>query len=161
MNKLLLIFSLIFLSNTCNSQQEQQQQQIQTININTKDSHPIEWEIYFENDQIKVEYKFSECDPEMGYNTELVLLKCTNLTPNKLSLNWHEILYYDKICKTCDFPEEYLYSVDLGPNELLEGNCSIYSKYQLQIFSRFNDVNSSNGVILTSFSLSNLQIIQY
>lgn len=156
MNRLLLLMTMIYLSHHCISQQH-----IETISINAKDSHPTDWEIYLENDQIKIEYKFSECDPEMGYNTEAVLLKCTNFSSNKISLDWHMILYYDKICKTCDFPEEYSYTVDLAPNESLEGTCSIYSKYQLNIFSKFNDINSSNKISLTSFSLSNLQLIQY
>ncbi len=156
MTKLLPLLTMIYLSNHCISQQ-----QFETISINTKELHPTEWVTYLENNQIKIEYKFSECDPEMGYNTENVLLKCTNFSDNKISLDWHMILFYDKVCKTCDFPEEYKYTVDFAPNESLEGTCSIYSKYQLNIFSKFNDVNSSNKISLTSFSLSNLQLIQY
>ena len=53
MNRLLLLLTMIYLSNNCISQQ-----QISTEPINLIDQYSVNWMTYFENDQVKIEYKF-------------------------------------------------------------------------------------------------------
>jgi hypothetical protein len=133
------------------------QQIIQTDTISTSLNNSTDWQVYFQNDQFKIEYKFSDCDPEMGYNNESVLLKISNLTENKISLEWHMMTFYNSKCNSCLYPEEYTFQFSLAPSEIQEGTCSIYSKPHLKIFSKFNDENHSKGQSLTNFKLSNLK----
>jgi hypothetical protein len=134
------------------------QQQLPTDTINLIDNHSTTWRTYFENDQVKIEYKFSECDPEMGYDFEQVILRFVNKSTKKMDIDWHIHLYYDKKCLTCNYPDEYARTIQLLPNETLEGNCDRETINELKLFSKFIDVNYSKGAILTSFQLASLNI---
>lgn len=133
-----------------------------TINCNTDDPNNQDWTEYFSNDQLTIQYKFVECDPEMGFDKEQVLLKMTNHTADELKLDWHLLLSYNQDCKTCDFPEEYTYHVFLKPNESKAGDCSIYSEaFEFKMFSRFLDDRAKQKDVLTSFTLSDFVITTY
>ena len=149
-----LLFILILLS-TCRLSA---QSQLPTDTINLIDNHSTTWRTYFENDQIRIEFISSNCDPEMGYDFEQVNFKFINKTSTKLDLNWHIHLYYDKKCLTCNYPDEYARTLQLLPNETLEGNCDRETINELKLFSKFIDVNYSKGAILTSFQLASLNI---
>jgi hypothetical protein len=153
MNRLLLLLTMFYLSNNCISQQ-----QISTEPINVIDQYSVNWMTYFENDQVKIEYKFSECDPEMGYDFEQVNLRFVNKSTKKMVIDWHIHLYYDEKCLTCDYPVEYARTIGLHPNETREGNCDRETINELKLFSKFIDVNYSKGAILTSFQLASLNI---
>ncbi len=153
MNRLLLLLTMIYLSNNCISQQ-----QISTDPINLIDKYSVNWMTYFENEQVKIEYKFSECDPEMGYDFEQVILRFVNKSTKKMDIDWHIHLYYDEKCLTCNYPVEYARTIRLLPNETLEGNCDRETINELKLFSKFIDVNYSKGAILTSFQLASLNI---
>jgi hypothetical protein len=122
------------------------------------DNHIMNWQTYFENNQIKIEYKPTNCDPEMGYDNESIILKFTNLTSEKITITWNSINYYDKKCNSCNFPNEYFNELSIAGNSTVTGDCSIYADKRLKIFSKFTDNNAKNGVKLTSFSLGKLQI---
>lgn len=133
-----------------------------TIVCNTDDANADVWTEYFSNNELTIEYKFVECDPEMGFNKEQVLLKMTNHTADELKLDWHLLLSYNQDCKTCDFPDEYTYHVFLKPNESKEGDCSIYSEaFEFKMFSRFLDNRAKQKDVLTSFTLSDFVITTY
>jgi hypothetical protein len=134
------------------------QNQLPTDTINLIDNHSTTWRTYFENDQVRIEYKSADCDPAMGYDFEQVNLKFINKTSIKLDLNWHIHLYYDKKCLTCNYPMEYARTIRLIGNETLEGDCKRETIDELKLFSKFNDVNYSKGAILTSFQLSSFTI---
>ena len=149
-----LLFILILLS-TCRLSA---QSQLSTDTINLIDNHSTTWRTYFENDQIRIEFISSNCDPSMGYDFEQVNFKFINKTSTKLDLNWHIHLYYDKKCLTYNYPDEYARTIQLLPNETLEGNCDRETINELKLFSKFTDVNYSKGAILTSFQLASLNI---
>jgi hypothetical protein len=149
-----LLFILILLS-TCRLSA---QSQLPTDTINLIDNHSTTWRTYFENDQIRIEFISSNCEPSMGYDFEQVNFKFINKTSTKLDLNWHIHLYYDKKCLTCNYPDEYARTIQLLPNETLEGNCDRETINELKLFSKFIDVNYSKGAILTSFQLASLNI---
>lgn len=146
---LLLILTLTSLSNHFIAQQE-----IPTNTINTRDSHPLEWVSYFENDQIKIEYKFLNCDPSMGYDFEQVIFKFENKTSTKIDIDWHIHLYYNNKCATCDYPIEYSRTLRLIGNESKEGNCDRETIDELKLFSQFTDANYTKGSKLTGFQLA-------
>lgn len=134
------------------------QQVIQTDTINLLNNHSTAWRTYFENDQVLIEYKTTDCDPAMGYDFEQVILRFANKTTTKIDLDWHIHLYYDKKCLTCNYPMEYARTIRLGANESIEGNCNRETIDELKLFSKFNDVNYSAGAKLTAFQLMTLTI---
>ncbi len=134
--------------------------QLNTSFADTKTLQPTEWTEHFSNDDFSIEYKFVACDPEMGYDQESVLFKFTNKTSSHLAVHWHMILHYDSECKTCDYEDEYTFSVDLEPNTEKTSDCSIYAENsQLKLFSRFIDENYTKGEVLTGFQFNGLNWI--
>lgn len=133
------------------------QAQISTNVIDCKSEFSADWELYFFNESFTVEYKVIPCDPEMGYDKEYILLRFTNLTSSKLTLQWHLHAYYNGTCKTCDYPEEYTFVLDMAPLQIMEGDCTLACDHRLKIFKRFNDQNYTKGDVLTAFNFENLK----
>ena len=134
------------------------QQAYTTESINIKNGKPTDWTVYMNQEDFKIEYRFSDCDPPSGLDNESILFKFTNNTPGNIVMSWHLHLSYDEICRTCDFPEEYGYELILGPNEVIEGDCLADGEYRLKIFSKFIDPVYSKGAQLTDFKLANFTV---
>lgn len=133
------------------------QQQISTSTIIVHESRSSEWETYVDETTFSIEYRFVDCDPEMGYDQEMIILRVTNKSEDLISVGWFLQTYYSKDeCRTCDYKDEYYFTLNLNPGEILEGDCSIYSESKLKLFSQFNDKNYKKGEQLYSFSLANL-----
>lgn len=153
--------SLLFLSLVLGSfgvSAQQPKNIYQTDNIDTKTNHPNTWQSYLENETIRIEYKFADCDPSKGLDNESVLLRITNLSQNKVEISWLHELSYDGVCRTCEYEEEYTYSFALGAGEILEGECEYTSDKRLRIFSKFIDAAYSKGEHLSSFRLGDLTL---
>ena len=129
------------------------------VEVDRGGQNPTDWVIYLDNEEFVIQYKFIQCDPRIGYDNESVLLKFKNKTSQTLNIAWNIDLYYDGVCKTCDFPDEYHNALQLNPMEEKEGNCDIYSDSKLKMFSKFVDQNYTKGLKLTSFKLSKLNLI--
>ena len=129
------------------------------IEADRNEQNPIDWLTYYDNEEFVIEYKFVECDPSIGYDNESILLKFNNKTSQTITISWNKNLYYDGVCKTCDYPDEYHYELQLQPMVEVEGNCDIYSDSKLKIFSKFVDQNYTKGLKLTAFELSKLNLI--
>ena len=41
-------------------------------------SNPVDWETYFENDSIKIEFAYQNCEYIEQFNSEFVIFKTTN-----------------------------------------------------------------------------------
>ena len=150
--KYLISIPLIFLCISVNAQS------YQSDSSSIKDGYPTNWTTYISNENFEIEYRAVECDPSMGYDKEMILLRIRNRTNANLQFDWHMILSYGGVCKTCDFFDEYHYSVVVTSDSFSEGNCEIDSEYQLKIFSKFIDENYSLGDRLNSFELRNLTV---
>lgn len=134
-------------------------QQVYSLeSINIKSGTPSEWVSYMDHLDFKIEYKFSDCDPPSGLDNESVLFRFTNKTHQSIALSWHLLLSYDEVCRTCDYPHEYGYELNLGPDEVLEGDCSTEGNYRLKVFSKFIDPIYTKGAQLTDFKLSNFTV---
>jgi hypothetical protein len=142
------LFSGIFLSAYSQSSSSKQ-------NI---DLSAHEWIQLIAENGLTVEYKFNECTPSIGYKKENAFLKFTNTSASVLTISWHAHLYYNGVCKTCSYPEEYSYSLTLQPGESLEGDCSENYDNRVIIFSRYLDERYTGGSSLTDFKLSNLSV---
>lgn len=159
MNRIILLLFVVVTGTIC----AQQSTNLITPSVNCKTADKSgQWVEYFSNDQLTIEYKFVECDPEIGFDKEQVLLKMTNHTADELKLDWHVLLEYNQECRTCDYPEEYGYHVFLKPNQTKEGDCSIHSEaFEFKMFSKFLDDRAREKDVLTSFTLSNFVITAY
>jgi hypothetical protein len=157
MKKYLIALTVLILSTNCFSQEENS-----TNLIAVPEESSTDWQVYYSNNQITIDYKFENCDPEMGYDQQQVILKVTNHTDSKLEISWHALLYFNDKCRTCDYEDEYTFYVGLAPNETKSGSCSVYSQdFQLKIFSKFTDANATNEKVLSSFDLSNIIIAEH
>lgn len=156
MKKLLLTFAFAIFSFIAFNQQYISTPSIEVLSFRTS-----EWELYVHHDNFKIEFKYVNCDPNMGYDNESVLLRITNLTENKIKLTWVNNNFYDKICNSCNYPDEYFNELILAPNQRLEGGCDINAEKKLKLFSKFNDVNYSKGKQLTSFKLADFTLTTY
>ena len=134
--------------------------QLSTPFVDTETLRPSEWAEHFSNNDFSIDYKFMNCDPEMGYDQESVFIKFTNKTTNHLYISWHMILHYNNECKTCDYEDEYTFTIELAPNTEKTTDCSVYAdNSQLKLFSRFIDENYTNGEALTGFSFETIETI--
>jgi len=129
--------------------------------VDLKITDPTNWTVYFEDNSIKIEYRLSDCDPEIGYDNQSILLRVENKTGQSVELKWHSNLYYDGECKTCDYEYEHISVFNLTANQIVEGDCSLYSDRYLKFFVRFNDADYQKGSVLTGFELGNLTIEQF
>ena len=146
-----IFLSVVFLNNQLIAQ-------ISTEFVNCETENFTEWTEHFSNDNFSIEYKFVDCDPEMGYDQESVFIKFVNKTSSHLSLNWHMILHYNSECRTCDYEDEYTFNIELSPNSEKTCDCSVYTdNSQLKLFSRFIDENYTEGEVLTGFSFDKIE----
>lgn len=127
------------------------------ISCNNKvQANPNNWVSYIDNQDFKIEYRFIDCDPSVGFDHEAVILKIENKTSNTIDFDWIINIHRDNVCKTCDYPIEYARTIRLSPNEVIEGTCDRDTNKQLKIFSRYIDQKYSNGLPLTGFQLFSL-----
>ena len=120
------------------------------------------WEIYYENTQLKISFHTIECNFDNQFDQELVVFKIENLTSNTLLVQWDSKLWYDESCINCeqDSPE-FRKEIRIESKKTLEGNCSTHNA--LRIFSKFTEnLKDMPGVdkitTLTKFEFKNINI---
>jgi len=135
---------------------------ITLISTTLSASNPTDWETYFENDSIKIEFAYQDCQYTEQFNSEFVIFKTSNFTNQILTIEWEEQLWYDENCINCETDNnENRKQITLLPNLTLEGKCN--ENNSLRIFSKFTlDLDKMPGVdkinALTKFELTNLKI---
>ena len=125
-------------------------------------SNPADWETYFENDSIKIEFAYQNCEYIEQFNSEFVIFKITNYTNKNLTIQWEDQLWYDENCINCETNNaENRKRITILASSSSEGKCNINN--DLRIFSKFTEkledmpgVNKINA--LTKFELTNLKI---
>ena len=101
-------------------------------------SQSNEWTVYYEQDGITISYKTADCDLEMGYDEQRILIKVNNASNKKALIIWQYEQFYDEVCATCDDPNgEYRKEFCLEPGKVVEGKCSVYDNSGLTIFSQW------------------------
>jgi hypothetical protein len=133
-------------------------QQYSTDLVSVSEPHVSGWETYVSNENFKIEYKFVDCDPTMGYDFETVILRITNETNQKTEFSWHIDIHREGTCRTCAYEAEYRRTIVVGGNEVIEGDCVRNSNIQLKVFSQFIDADYTDGDKLSGFQLSDLSI---
>jgi|TARA_B110000483_G_scaffold56354_1_gene70520 hypothetical protein len=125
-------------------------------------SNPADWDTYFENNSIKIEFAYQNCEYIEQFNSEYVIFKITNYTNKNLTIQWEDQLWYDENCINCETNNaENRKQITILASSSSEGKCNINNN--LRIFSKFTSkledmpgVNKINA--LTKFELTNLKI---
>ena len=65
-------------------------------------SKPTEWEVHFENDTIKIEYAYQDCDFSSTARQEMVVLKFTNLISQNILLSYKSDIWHNNVCVNCE-----------------------------------------------------------
>jgi len=135
---------------------------ITLISTTLSASNPADWETYFENDSIKIEFTYQNCEYIEQFNSEYVIFRITNHTNNNLTIQWEGQLWYDENCINCETNNsENRRQIIILATTSSEGKCNINN--DLRIFSKFTSkledmpgINKINA--LTKFELTNLKI---
>tara|TARA_B100000953_G_scaffold289793_1_gene274163 strand:+ start:264 stop:716 length:453 start_codon:yes stop_codon:yes gene_type:complete len=120
------------------------------------------WEVYYENTQLKISFCQIQCDFNDQFDQEFVVFKIENLTSNTLLVQWDSKIWYDESCINCeqDSPE-FRKEIRVESKKIIEGNCSEHNA--LRIFSKFTEnLEDMPGVdkitTLTKFEFKNINI---
>ena len=125
--------------------------------VNTVFSQSDNWEEYYSDNQIKIEYNYMICDFSSTASQELIVFRFTNLNENNITLNYETQLWYDgKEINTEHNSDEFRKTINLENNEIITTNCENQWK-EYSIFSAFvhNETNE-RYVSLTKFELINI-----
>lgn len=116
-------------------------------------SHISGWQTYKSTPQVDVMYKMEQCHDEVNsIHREYVILKFVNKTNNKIKLTWNMERYDATGCGTCG-NDEYKYSLELDPNQTVEGNCATQDN-KTTVFVKHLDL--PNYSTFTKFELGGL-----
>ena len=122
--------------------------------------NPNEWISYFENDTIKIEYTYQNCDFSSTAKQEVIVFKFTNLISQNILLSYKAEIWHNNICTNCkQESEESRYTIQIASNEKITTTCNNEWK-SFAIFSAFitNDQQQKRYVSLTKFELQDITI---
>ena len=117
------------------------------------------WELYYSDNEIKIEYNYMICDFSSTASQEIVVFRFTNLSENNIILNYETQIWYDgKEINTEQNLDEFRKTINLENNEIITTNCeNQWKKYA--IFSAFvHNETSERYVSLTKFELKEITI---
>jgi len=123
-------------------------------------SNPVDWETYFQNDTVKIEYAYQICDFSSTANQEVVIFKFSNLSNQTINLSYSTELWNNDKCLNCNHEtQEYQKSLTLSNNEIITTNCNNEWK-NFFIFSAFitNDIEAKRYETITKFELTEINI---
>ena len=133
------------------------------INTDLNSATPNNWTSYYSDNEVKIEYQYTDCQFLESFNQEFVIFKITNLTNKQVNVSWNNESWYDKKCINCndDKDGESFNEVSINPNQIVIGDC--YTQNSLRIFSKFSDklenMPGVNKIVkLTKFKLQNINI---
>lgn len=114
------------------------------------------WQTYKSLPEADIFYKVEQCHDEVnGLHREYVLLKFVNKTNEKIKLTWNVERYEGTACNTCG-KSEYTYSLELTPNQTIEGDCVTHDK-KTTVFIRHLDL--PNPKPFSKFELGSLAVV--
>ncbi len=113
--------------------------------------------LLYEDSSVSISYNKVNCYPRIGFDQEVLILTFQNFSEQNIKLSWHSILFYNGVCKTCDYPEEYTFELELKANEILTGNCDDFDQ-RFVVFSKFIDSGYKGNAKLTNIKLENFKI---
>lgn len=142
MKKILLKSSLLLLS---------------ILFVNSSFSQSNNWNLYYSDNAIKIEYNYMVCDFSSTASQEIVVFRFTNLNENKITLNYEtQIWNKEKNINTEQNENEFRKTINLERNQIITTNCENKWK-EYSIFSAFvHNETQEKYVSLTKFELINI-----
>ena len=132
-------------------------QKADILNSIKTQNYQVNWSVYLENDDILIEWKYSDCsDPKNGYFPEYILFKITNKTSKKLSVEWDWFYEYAGIVQSSEILDEDHVKMTLEAQEAKEGQCTHSNLNHLRMYVR--NQKAKNPTPLTDFNFNNLTI---
>jgi len=125
--------------------------------VNSLFSQSNNWELYYSDNEIKIEYNYMICDFSSTASQEIVVFRFTNLSENKITLNYETQIWHDgKEINTEQNTDEFRKTINLNNNEIITTNCENKWK-EYSVFSAFvhNETNEKY-ISLTKFELINI-----
>ena len=126
--------------------------------VNSLSSQSNNWQEYYSDEKIKIEYNYMNCEFSSTASQEVVIFRFSNLIESSIVINyetriWHE----DKEINTEQNRDEFRKIIKLKKNEIITINCENKWK-EYCIFSGFvnNDTNEKY-ISLTKFELINIK----
>ena len=122
-------------------------------------SQSNDWELYYSDNEIKIEYNYMICDFSSTASQEIIVFRFTNLKDNKMLLNYEtQIWYDDKEINPEQNSDEFRKTINLDNNEIITTNCENQWK-EYTLFSAFvHNETSERYVSLTKFELQDITI---
>jgi hypothetical protein len=133
---------------------------ITLISTTLSASNPTDWETYFENDSIKIEFAYQNCEFSSTAKQEVVAFRFTNLINQTISLSYKIEMWNNDQCLNCNKEtKEHQKTLTLSNNEIITTNCNGEWK-NLVIFSAFitNDNEEKRYESITKFELIAINI---
>ena len=128
------------------------------FSINLIGSNPDEWNVYFENDTVKIEYTYQVCDFSSTAKQEIIIFKFTNLIHQNISVNYNANIWHNDICISCNQNEESSHTIQIASDETIIFDCKDERKDAV-IFSAFiTNTDSKRYESLTKFELNEITI---
>ena len=125
--------------------------------VNSLFSQSNNWELYYSDNEIKIEYNYIICDFSSTASQEVVVFRFSNLSKNKITINYEtQIWHDDKEINTEQNTDEFRKTINLDNNEIITINCeNIWKEYS--IFSAFiHNETREKYISLTKFELINI-----
>ena len=124
---------------------------------NSTFSQSNDWELYYSDNEIKIEYNYMICDFSSTASQEIVVFRFTNFSENNITLHYETQIWYDgKEINTEQNLDEFRKTINLENNEIITTNCENQWK-GYSIFSAFvHNETSEKYVSLTKFELTNI-----
>ena len=115
------------------------------------------WEEYYSDNKIKIEYNYMICDFSSTASQELIVFRFSNLSGKEIALKYEtKIWYNNKEINTEQNSEEFRKTIRLESNEIITINCHNEWK-EFTIFSAFiHNETSERYATLTQFELTNI-----
>ncbi|MFT4903026.1 MAG: hypothetical protein ACI84S_000731 [Thalassomonas sp.] len=130
------------------------------FSTNSMGENPADWETYFENDSIKIEFAYQNCEFSSTAKQEVVAFRFTNLINQTISLSYKIEMWNNDQCLNCNKEtKEHQKTLTLSSNEIITTNCNSEWK-NLVIFSAFitNDNEEKRYESITKFELTAINI---
>jgi len=125
--------------------------------VNSLFSQSNNWELYYSDNEIKIEYNYIICDFSSTASQEIVVFRFSNLSENKITINYETQIWHDgKEINTEQNTNEFRKTINLDNNEIITTNCENKWK-EYSIFSAFvHNESNERYVSLTKFELINI-----
>ena len=117
------------------------------------------WELYYDDDRIKIEYNYMICDFSSTASKEMIIFRFTNLSEEEITLNYETEIWHDSIkINTEQNADEFRKTINLNSKQIITANCENKWK-EHAVFSAFtHNETSEKYVSLTKFELTNITI---